>query len=227
MTKYCLLIVCLGWFGVSQAQVSNDPELLVRNRGSMFGYIKTYQPDPELEGDYLYFKELQPVTLHLKDGNGTFQIEKANLDLYNKALLVDIKDNMYAVSYTKIDSAVFEGVNVTDYQSLSSNVSESVLAIVLSKGKGTTLYKTIDIQVIKPTYNEALDTGNRNYVLRKKIKYFIDFGELGILDASKKTKAFKGMPMYDNVRKFTKQNAINFESDQDMIRLHRYIETLN
>lgn len=227
MKSYCLVLLFTGICYSLIGQVTNDPELLVRNKGSMFGYIQTFQPDPQLEGDYLYFKELRPVTLYLKDGNGTYRIEKANIDLYTQSFLVDIKDNLYSINYARIDSATFDGVSVTDYQYQTPNLSESVMAIILSRRGGNTLYKTIDIQVIKPNYNEALDTGNRNFVLRQKVKYYIDFGDAGILDLSKKLKAFKGQQNYEAIKKFVRQSGTDFESDKDMRRLNEYIATLN
>ncbi len=212
--------------GTSFAQVSNDPNLLIKNRGSLFGYISTFAPDPEIEGDYLYFEKTVPVTLYLKDGKGTYKIENANIDLINQAVLVDIQDNMYSINYTKIDSAIFLGLRVMDYQHKSATINASTMAMVISQKGNSALYKTIDIQVIKPTYNEALDAGNRNYTLQHKVKYYIDIEGRGILDLSKKLKSFKGTDYYDQVKKFVKQNATDFSSDKDMIRLNEFITTI-
>ena len=208
------------------AQISNDPALLVRNRGGINGYIQTYQPDPEIEGDYLYFDQTVPVVLYLKDGTGTYKIENANIDLINQSVLVDIKDNMYSINYTKIDSALFEGVRIMDYQIKSDAINTSMMALILSSSDKSTLYKTIDIQVIKPTYNEALDTGNRNYTLKQKVKYFIDVKGKGVLDLSKKLKSFKGTEYYNEVKKFVKQYGTDFTSDKDVQKLNEFVSTL-
>ena len=208
------------------SQVSNDPNLLIKNRGSMFGYIDTFAPDPKIEGDYLYFKELVPVTLYLKDGKGTYKIQKSNIDLINKSILVDIRDNMYAINYTKIDSALFHGLKVMDYQYKSDAINDSMMALILSSSGKSTLYKTVEIQVINPTYNEALDTGNRNYTLKQKVRYFIDIEGEGILDLSKKLRSFKGTKYYNEMKKFIKQYGTDFSSDQDVMKLGEFLDTL-
>lgn len=208
------------------AQISNDPALLVRNRGGVTGYIQTYEPDPEIEGDYLYFKETIPVLLYLKDGTGTYKIENANIDLINKSVLVDIRDNMYAINYTKIDSAIFDGLKVMDYQFNSKAINTSTMALVLARYGQSTLYKTVDIQLIKPTYNEALDTGSRNYTLKQKIKYYIDLEDKGILDLSKKVKSFKGTEYYNEVKSFVKKYPTDFTSDKDVKKLSEFLATL-
>lgn len=208
------------------AQISNDPALLVRNRGGVSGYIQTYQPDPEIEGDYLYFAQSVPVTLYLKDGKGTYKIDNANIDLINQSVLVDIKDNMYAINYTKIDSALFNDVRIMDYQLKSPAVNNSTMALIMSSSVKSTLYKTVDIQLIKPNYNEALDTGSRNYTLKQKVKHFLDIEDKGLLDLSKKLKTFKGTEYYDEVKKFVKQYNTDFTSDKDLMKLHEFINTL-
>ena len=212
--------------GSASAQVTNDPNLLVKNRGSMFGYIDTFAPDPEIEGDYLYFKETVPVTLYLKDGKGTYNIENANIDLINKAVLVDIKDNMYSINYSKIDSALFQGLRVMDYQTKSDAINTSMMALIMDSNSKSTLYKTVDVQVIKPTYNEALDTGNRNYTLQHKVKYFIDVKGKGVIDLSKKLKSFKGTDYFNEVKQFVKQYGTDFTSDKDVRKLNEFITTI-
>lgn len=226
MKKIITVVAFTILFGAASAQVSNDPDLLVKNRGSMFGYIDTFAPDPEIEGDYLYFEEAVPVMLYLKDGKGTYKIEKANIDLINKAVLVDIKDNMYSINYSKIDSALFQGLRVMDYQNKSDAVNSSMMALILDSNDKSTLYKTVDVQVIKPTYNEALDTGNRNYTLQHKIKYFIDIKGKGVLDLSKKLRSFKGTEYYNEVKKFVKQYGTDFTSDKDILKLNKFVTTI-
>lgn len=226
MKNILTIIVFTLVLGTSFAQVSNDPNLLVKNRGSMFGYIDTFAPDPEIEGDYLYFKKGVPVTLYLKDGKGTYKIENANIDLINKAVLVDIQNNMYSINYTKVDSAIFLGLRVMDYQYKSEAINASTMAMVLSQNSNSALYKTIDVQVIKPTYNEALDTGNRNYTLQQKVKYYIDIENKGILDLSKKLKSFKGTEYYNEVKKFVRQYGIDFSVDRDVVKLSEFLATL-
>lgn len=222
-----LTIILLGLlFQTSYAQVTNDPALLVRNRGGLSGYIQTFQPDPEIDGNYLYFKEPMSVTLYLKDGKGTYKIDKANVDLINKSILVDIKNNMYSINYSKIDSALFQDLRVVDYRLRSTQVNESTMALILDSNNKSTLYKTVDIQLIKPTYNEAMDTGNRNYTLKQKVKYFIEIKDQGILDLSKKLKSFKGTEYFDQVKKFTRKNAIDFTADRDVMQLNDFILTL-
>lgn len=226
MKNTLTIIVFTLILGTSYAQVSNDPNLLVKNRGSLFGYIDTFAPDPEIEGDYLYFKKGVPVTLYLKDGKGTYKIENANIDLINKAILVDIQNNMYSINYTKVDSAIFLGLRVMDYQYKSEAINASTMAMVLSRNSTSALYKTVDIQIIKPTYNEALDTGNRNYTLQQKVKYFIDIENKGILDLSKKLKSFKGTEYYTEVKKFVRQYGIDFSADKDVVKLSEFLATL-
>lgn len=227
MKKILTIIACSFIVQYTYAQISNDPALLVRNRGGMSGYIKTYQPDPEIEGDFLYFKETVPVMLYLKDGKGTYKIENANIDLIDQSVLVDIRNNMYAINYAKIDSAIFDNVKVMDYQFNSEAFNTSTMALVLARYERATLLKTIDITLIKPTYNEALDTGSRNYTLKHKIKYFIDLQEKGVLDLTKKLKSFKGTAYYNEVKAFVKQYGTDFTSDKDVLKLSEYVASLN
>lgn len=207
------------------AQISNDPGLLVR-KGGLTPYIRTFQPGPEIEGEYLYFKEQKTVTLYLKDGKGKYKVQEANIDLINRSVLVDIKNNMYSINYQQIDSAVFEDLRMMDYQIKSSSVNNSVMALVIANNVKNSLYKTVNVKVTKPNYNEILDTGSRNYILNQKVNYFIDLKEEGILDLGKKLKAFKGTRFYDDVKKYVKTNYTDFTSDRDVIRLTEFVATL-
>ncbi len=209
---------------VAFGQISNDASLKIKNSGTL-AYLDTYAPNPEIEGDYLYFGESKSAVIYLREGTGTYKIENANIDLINQAVVVDIKDNLYSINYSKIDSAVFEDIRVMDYKLKSSATPESAMAIVLKEDK-TILYKTVTIQLIKPNYNEALDTGSRNYTLRQKVKYFLDLKEKGVLDLSKKLKSFKGTSYYDQVKKFVKNSGTDFTADQDMMKLADFINSI-
>jgi len=216
---------CLLAYSIASAQVTNDPSMLIKNRGA-FGYITTFEPDAEIEGDYFFSEESIPMTLHLTPTKDPYKVEKGNINLLDFSILIDFEGSTYAVQPLFVDSLFMDGSWLLNTRHIAGSSEPNQLFFLLHRGKSMTLHKEQKMELLQPTYVEALQVGNRNYTLQPRLKYYCVTSEGLRYDVTKNISDFKKEPFYAQLKKFYKGQNLDPKKEEDLIRLAKYLDSL-
>lgn len=170
--KIFTLILLLLISIVGKSQVSGrDPSQLITGTG----YLNVRTIKPELEGKTELFPEFKQGTVYVnKSIEGVpFSV---NFDLYDQVVLIRVRNQLFEMKIDAMDSVKIKmgsdsTITMINLESLSS-IQKKAFGSFLFKKSGMSLVKEFNIEVIKPTYNELMNVGNRNYVITQSTKYY-------------------------------------------------------
>lgn len=82
------------------------------------------------------------------------------------------------------------------------------------------LFKQTEIEILQPTYNVALNVGSKDFKILRKVRYYFT-------DASNNTRIVKrkSLEKDDSVRSFSKREKLDFENEQQLIKLFKFMNT--
>ncbi|MEM9324227.1 MAG: hypothetical protein AAGA85_01165 [Bacteroidota bacterium] len=217
---------CFVLYPRAYAQVTDDPSMMIMNQG-YYGYMRTFAPEPNIEGEYFYQKEDFPLMLHLTNAKAAYPAKTANINLLDQSVVLDLGKGKYAILPENIDSASVEGDLMLLNSRWVQNFEErNVLLFVLHESDNLKLVKSIDAFLMDPTYNEATNTGNRNFTIQQKTRYYFLVGEDAVLPLSKGGKQLKTLDQYADIKQYMKQEKLSLREEADLISLSGYLESL-
>ncbi|MEM9324226.1 MAG: hypothetical protein AAGA85_01160 [Bacteroidota bacterium] len=210
---------------LASAQISNDPAMLIKNRG-VFGYITTFAPDPEIEGSYFYGEESFPITLYLAPTKDPFKVAAGNINLLDFSVLMDFEGSQYAVQSLFVDSLFAKGKWMVNARHVRGMEENKMMYFILHRGQRFNLLKEERMDLLAPTYVEALQVGNRNYTVQRKIRYYLINKNGDQYDVTKNIGDFKKEGNFSDLKRFYKGQALDFKEESDLLRFAKYADSL-
>jgi len=184
MHRFLFILLLISFRSLAFAQVETAAE---RIENSSFGgsgsqsMIGKKLPPAGVEGSPYLNDFWSDASIFLTD-NQSYKNIKAKLDLYQSSLLVDLEGRevligLFQLDEFSLDKAKFKVIDGACYEVLANNLGFDVAVL-----------RKHFMKLQKPTFNAALNTGNRNYEYLAKSKdvLFIGSGELINLPMSKK-----------------------------------------
>lgn len=219
---FLLLAVSIA-VDAQERRLNRDPQYIVDPTAIM----KILTPATEVEGTADMFEDWQQAAIYLSKGKqGT--VLDVNYDIMNHIVAVRVKGKEYSLNPMAVDSMVFQD---SDQALINSNVlqglSGDALLLRLYQGTKFSLYRKTLVEIIKPTYNEALHVGSRNYKLDQDMTYLLRDKSTNVYHELKgKKKDFKDLANYDKISEFIKSQNIYLRKEADLIELVKYYEQL-
>lgn len=152
-------------------------------------------------------------------------------NLKSNEIWINHNNKVFAVEGSRIKKLIwttFEGKQVTLLNSsllLHSGPPLSGFYEVLDSGTFS-LYKQTRIEIKKPTYNVALQTGSLDAEIIKKDILFYGLSGSPLRRISKK-KDIAGLIEVKGVSEFFKENNLKVSNEQDMVLLFKYLNRKN
>jgi hypothetical protein len=189
-------------------------------------------PPSEIVGDFFYDSTFVPAKVVLV-GDKTVYETFARLDLKNKILEIrEVGGNRW-IENNKISFFTLNTKNTLEptlffnvKNFLNEEEDKTGFFEVLQDGKGLVLQHT-KISVRKPTYNQALGTGDLNAKVMRENDFFyaIDGKTKKISNSKKSMLAIFGDKKAD-IAKFISQNEVDLKSRVGLTKLFNYYESL-
>lgn len=138
-------------------------------------------------------------------------------------LLIKSQDKVFAISGQRVKTIQWISedntpVLLTNMQLLSSDKLEEGFLQLLDSG-AFCLYKMQRIEVVKPNYNAALQTGSRDTEITKHVEFFYR-SAAGPLIELKNKKSFSSLP---EIQDFIKSKNLSIKNERDLRVLFAYL----
>jgi len=226
MNEKFLLITILGFscYSLVGQTVNRDPSFMITGSG----FLNTRTIEPELEGKTILYDDFRKGVIFFKSKNGSSKYESfINYDLYSSRLLIRLDSRTFELDGRQVDSVYFEvssdSLLTLKNSSFFEGVKTSGLIHELYKGVQVHLVKQRSVEVIKPTYNELLNVGSRNYIVKPINRYFIRSGNSKTYRKfSIKKASFNELDIQKKHQKVIRDSSI--DSDADLIKLLKVID---
>lgn len=158
--------------------------------------------------DLLFRYNLRTDEVHIKDKEKIYALEGKRI---NTIAWLDLASN--------------QSVRLVNSAFIKSNIPLVVdgLLQVLDSGKYS-LYKKTFLDIKPPTYNAALQTGNKDTEILKKNEYYFAI-EDKMLTKLKSKKSISLLTSNNDALHFMKTNNLSFKSEKDLIILFRHLNS--
>ena len=210
-------------------RLSTNPGAL--NTGEMIAWPQSSTP-AEVIGDTYWDAHWGNTTVLMYENEKLVEgyltrldIQKSELEFkFDKQIKVlpgnMIKNVVWIDSVTKFPRYL---VNAQDYT--VENVPLVGFLEVLSDGS-TTLFKRIQLEILKPNYSPAHDVGRKDYkIIKRESFYFNVNSELYKIKSKKSVQQlFTGKEK--EMEAFLKQEDINFNKERDLVKLFTHLKGL-
>lgn len=222
---------------------------LATNVGSGFGQHRTVRPDA--------LDAVAPTTIgnvYLTDDwtSGELFITLNRL-LETQSFRYDIENNQFLINSEKvanptpdqlrvINSAVVDAFKVKDPlmgERLFINAANAGLTIegkpaigfveVLVSDEGMSLFRKVDTEIIRASYNVALNAGSKvDRIVKKESFYIKKANQLNLIEVTKKKKAMLAHfeDKQEAMQSFLKENKTNFTKAPDLVQFVNYYNSL-
>ncbi len=224
MKNLILLFILLSPVSGICQQVNRDPSLMVTGSG----FLNTRSVTPELEGKTVLFDEFKNGTVYIfSNGKINHVNTLLNYDIYLNRMVVKYSGQLFEIDAIKVDSVKFEikkdsFLTATNVKYLAG-LDKKGFGYHLFKGKNIELIKEVDIEVIKPTYNELMNVGSRNYLIKMSDKYYIrNSGENSFKRFNPKKSSFLALDASKQNTELIKKSDL--DKEQNIIQLFRVID---
>jgi hypothetical protein len=250
MRQKFLLLVCSGFVSITAFSQSSGNEMSnvtrdMINLGGMrvptnanVGLFGIKGPKGALVGDpYLdsawhtgSIKLFQKIGPPGREGDSIANVP-LRLDLYSNEVEVQINNTkeIRAVSGNQVRFFTIEGAERRVFMSTRQFRSEDNLQgfVELITGGRISLVEYSKLNIIKPSYNEALGTGTKDTKITKSSQFYAVKGNTLFSIGSSKKKLLEAMgDRADDVEKFIKSNDISLKSRVDMAKVFTYYNSL-
>lgn len=217
------IVMFIAAAGICQ-QVNRDPAFLITGSG----FLNTRSIEPELEGKTTLFDVFKSGTIHFrpKDKPESY-MGLLNYDIYTNRVLILLNGNTLELDGNRVDSVQFQVEKDSLLCMLNSKflmgIQQRGFAFDLHDGLRFRLVKLFVLEVIKPTYNELMNVGSRNYIIKPSHRYFIRTKDANIFERFSMRKA--SFLEIDKEKKYQKLiRASDLEKDSDIARLMTLME---
>jgi hypothetical protein len=235
--KHCLLslVILVGIPCMVVGQVSNEELRAMRVLGDLERESRPYRSGnngSEVEGDPYLWPRWNPGTITLYRENKTFDIPGFKYDVLNggfdvlfgpdRIKFLDgnlVQEFEYKDSLTQLPHRF---VNAKDYT--RGGVQIRGFLEVLCWGK-VDVYAFVEATLLKPNYNMALGSGNKNYQISKKRALLYSPGsDLRPLSRKELSKLWRERET--EMAKFQRINKLNPSRERDLMLMIDYFNTL-
>ena len=223
MLRFVFFMLLCSYSLVGQ-QVNRDPAFLITGSG----FLNTRSIEPELEGKTNLFDVFKGGTIHFrpKDKSESYK-GLLNYDIYTNRVLILLNGNTLELDGNRVDSVQFQVEKDSLLCMLNSKflvgIQQRGFAFDLHHGLRFRLVKLFVLEVIKPTYNELMNVGSRNYIIKPSHRYFIRTKDANIFERFSMRKA--SFLEIDKEKKYQKLiRASDLEKDSDIARLMTQME---
>jgi hypothetical protein len=153
------------------------------------------------------------------------------LDLHSNELEVQVNTTkeIRAISGNQVRFFTIEGVERRIFMSTRQFRSEDKLPgfVELVQQGRLSLVEYAKLNIIKPSYNEALGTGSKDTKITKASQFYVVKGNTLFPLGNSKKKLLEAMgDRADDVEKFIKSNDISLKSRVDMAKVFTYYNSL-
>ncbi len=228
-----ILVSCLPFIAVGQ--VSNEEMRamrLVRDLERESRPFRGYDNGPEVEGDPYYATTWNKGSVTIYRENKSFDLPAIKYDVLNYGVDILFDQNTfksldgnlvqsfeYTDSITKMPHRFVNGKEYTREGTPIKGFLE-----VLCWGK-VDVYSYTEATLLRPNYNVAVGSGNKNYVISKKKTLLYSPGtELRPLSKKELSKIWAEKEA--EMTKFQKVNKLNLSRDRDLMLMVDYFNTL-
>jgi len=188
--------------------------------------------DPYLDstwhaGSIKLFQKIGPPG---KEGD-SIGVVPIRLDLWANDIEIKIPNakEIRAVSGRQVRFFFVEGAEQRIFMNVAQFKSEDKIEgfVELIKSGRISLVEHIKLNIIKPTYNEALGTGSKDTKITKSHQYYAVKGNTLFEIGTSKKKLLAAMAdRADDVEKYIKTNDLSLKSRADMANIFTYYSTL-
>jgi hypothetical protein len=141
---------------------------------------------------------------------------------------VKYRNEVYAVEGARIKEVVWtmpvanQPVRLVNCKYLAGDAA-SIQGLFEMLQTGTySLYKRVRLEIKRPTYNAALQTGSRDTEILKREEYYYA-GSDNVAIRIKNKKSLAGVLQLPGVSNFTKTNGLTFKTERDLMMLFSFI----
>lgn len=180
--------------------------------------IKSFSPNSTIVGSSLLFDKSRVGSVVFKNDSKSAEV-KLNYDSYNEFVVVETEGKTFAFPIKYVDTILFQdavlGFNDSEVIYLE-NSDEYFLGEILANGKLKLIKRQITT-IKEPTYNPALDTGNRNSKFVNTVSYYLVYkGEIIELPKRRK-KAINDERLNKKIRQLLKSSKINLTKKDELV----------
>ena len=208
-----------------RTSLAQAPTLLISG-DNQFMHIEDFEPDPNVEGEYLRLGEFKPLSLYLDSNPAPYKVPAGDLNLIDFSIVLDFDGRPVFIKVNHIDSAVWKDFKVINSKHLSSSDEEERLMLLVEAGSKTYLYKEQKKDLLPPTYNETLQIGNKKYTLESSTRFYLLDGSGQLLELSKSLKSFKSKSYFSELKRRVKSERWDLKKEEDIRRLADYMDEL-
>ena len=218
-----LLSVVLPASIFPQVPLNRDPQNIVDPTGIM----KVLTPPIEVEGTTLMFDDWQLGTMYLAEGKIIPQMS-FNYDILNHMFSVRIEKKEYSLNPLSVDSVQIPSTKQTLVNPLVLEaMSSDLMLLIIYRSSHLNLFRKTTVEVIKPTYNELLNVGSRNFQVDKDRHYLLwDKDANQITELHGKKKELKSLENGEKVTSFVRNQHLDLKNESDLIEVIKYYEQL-
>ncbi len=224
---FCLLILLVMIDLQVDAQtppLNRDPQNIV-DPGTAI--IRILTPPTKVEGSVDMFEDWTKAAIYLSKGKqGT--ILEVNYDIMNHIVPVRVNGKEYSLNPIAVDSLVLQNSDqVLVNTRVLKGLSGDALLLRVLNGSNFALYRKTAIEVIKPTYNEALNVGSRNVKLNQEKVYLLrEKSSNTYYELRGKKKDFKDLANYDKISTYIKGQNLDLKNEANLIDIVNYYAEL-
>ena len=186
---------------------------------------------PKTQGSIYFYEEWSDATAVM---GGQASDYRARYDIINQTLEINKNGTVYDIPAGLIESFTLNVeedirtkevrfVNITKISDL--RVKGVAFMVVATDTEDLKVYKSIRGEVMKPSYNIALDTGSKDTKIVKITEYFVESqGKIVQLPKTKKKEILAFIKKYSpDGADFAVRQKLNLKKDKDLDRLFDYI----
>ncbi len=158
----------------------------------------------------------------------TIQDLVLKIDVHNQEFVHKTESKMMSIPKAFVERIVFTGIDVftgsrvDDNFVLKTHENERKIFKELVVGDYS-VYRHDYCVLLKPSYNPAIDAGNINYQLNKKIKYYYEIDGLVKIVPSSRKKFMKEVAEHPVLQEAIKMNRFDSKDERDLINFFKTI----
>jgi hypothetical protein len=180
--------------------------------------VQEFIPKSEIKGSSLLFATSRVGVVTFKNDSKTEEV-KLNYDSYNEFVVVETEGKTFAFPVKYVDTILFQdavlGFNNCEVVFDTEN-TEYFLGEILNLG-GLRLIKRQITTLKEPTYNAALDSGDRDSKFINSIEYYFLYEGKSYKLPKRKGKAINDGYLNSEIRKSLKSSKVNFNNEASLI----------
>jgi hypothetical protein len=186
-------------------------------------------PKAKMEGDFYLESHWGQASILLCDGAGVIEGYVARYNIKSDEFEFQMQNGVSAIAGYKVKSmhwidslkkSTRNIINAKDY--LSNGKSITGFFEVLQDGT-VPLFKKVDIDILKPSYNPSLSMGNKDFTVSRKEKYYYAIkNEVYLIKNRKSINRLDSSSPVD-IALYLKQESLNLGNEQDIKKLFQYL----